>query len=215
MILRAPLTTIVGYFIAGDSCQRWSAYWIGTTLALFGLILYRLDLLREWKGNSLDAVTMFSLCATVLSSIDATVRKRYRNTFHVDPANAVRSTFTAAVIFSLCWVLIDISMHRVSPWLTTREWIAVIYLGIVPTAIANILFNKAEDSLSIPITQSINCLGPFFTLGIGMIPLSFFTMSHQHLVSRHYIGLVLTVVGAIIVTLFAGVKRRLPTPPLL
>lgn len=208
LILRAPMTTIVGYFIAGDTCQKWSAYWIGTAFILFGLSLYRLDMLKELKVAPIDTVTLLSIGATILASIDSTVRKRYRNTFKIDPANAVRSTFSAVIILAFCWVMIDILRNNISFWPNTREWLALAYLGIVPTTIASIIFNKAEDLLSIPITQSINCLGPFFTLAVGMIPISFFAMSHQHLTSEHYIGLALTVFGAIIVTFFAGTKKR-------
>ncbi len=211
MILRAPMTTIVGYFVAGDACQRWSVYWIGTMFILIGLVLYRLDVLQEWQATSMDMVTMLSLGATVLASVESTVRKRYRNAHQIDPANAVRSMFTAVIILALGWVVTDVLLgNNVRLWPNPREWLSLAYLGIIPTGIANILFNKAEDRLSIPITQSINCLGPFFTLAVGLLPIPFFAMSQQHLVSRHYVGLVLTVVGAVIVTAFAGTKRRFP-----
>ncbi|MFH1089858.1 MAG: DMT family transporter [Candidatus Uhrbacteria bacterium] len=211
MILRAPMTTIFGYFVVGDACQKWSIYWIGTAFILIGLILYRLDVLQGWQATSTDTVTILSLGATILASVESTVRKRYRNAHQIDPANAVRSMFTAVIPLAFGWTIIDIlSDSPVQFWPNTREWLSLAYLGIVPTGIANILFNKAEDRLSIPITQSINCLGPFFTLAVGLIPVPFFAMSQQHLVSRHYIGLSITVVGAIVVTAFAGTKRRFP-----
>lgn len=213
MILRAPMTTIFGYFVVGDACQRWSVYWIGTVFILIGLILYRFDVLQEWQATSMDTVTALGLGATVLASVESTVRKRYRNAHQIDPANAVRSMFSAVIPLAFCWVAIDIFLGSDAQlWPNTREWLSLAYLGIVPTGIANILFNKAEDRLSIPITQSINCLGPFFTLAVGLIPIPFFAMSQQHLISRHYVGLSLTIVGAIIVTAFAGTKRRFLDP---
>jgi drug/metabolite transporter (DMT)-like permease len=200
---------MLGYVIAKDSCEHWSAYWIGTICVVLGLFLYRFDMFQEWNKSSVDLVTLLSIGSVILSSVDATVRKRYRNTFSIDQANAARSVFMGAIFISCVWMLGEVIFYGTSPCpRTAREWMAVIYLGVVPTAIANILFNKAEDTLSIPITQSIYCLSPFAALVVSMIPVPFFTMSHQHLSTKHYIGLVITVMGSIIVARFAGVKRR-------
>ena len=209
MALRAPATTIAGYFITKDSCQRWLVYWFGTILVVLGIFLYRLDVLQESGFGSLDLVTKLSLCGTLLSSLDTATRKRYRNTYKIDPANAVRSVFSAAVVLSFCWMMFDVSTNQVSPWPISREWLALAYLGILPTTLASIWLNKAEDRLSIPITQSILSSMPVFTLALGLIPLSCFVQNRQ-LGLTHGAGLLLAIIGAAIVTAFAGVKERFP-----
>ena len=216
LILRAPLTAALGVWICGDKVKRWGVFILGTIVLISSLLLYRVgaDLFSGTiqAGSFIDVVFLLSLGMVVFGAIDAPIRRRCRNRHNIQVTNILRFTFAGTTIFGFFWMMSEAYLYGELGfvWPTGPEWIALIFLGIVPTAYGNKFSGEAEDALGMPLASILQSLQTVFAFFIGLTPIWFLVSDYSHLTITHYVGMVIAVLSVIYVFRYAGVEKYKP-----
>lgn len=183
--------SVAGFYWLGHRCARWGAYGVGSVLAGIGVVLYKGSLADFSSSRLFDPV--FGLVALIVACDTAStiLRAKHNQRYAVDALHTVRSINLIAVLFGVIWMAVEQSVVLPNP----REFAALLYLGVVPTAFAWILTSRSIDVIGVPMMSSIRSLRPFFVLGLSVVPGAWFSVEAGHLGVPHYTGMLLAAIG--------------------
>lgn len=194
--LHSVIVPIASYYVLGDTCKQWPAYFVGTLITVTGVFIYK------WKGFAgapvvfMDEVFVLTIASTICKDVGLLARAQYRRKYDVDALDAMRSTQLVTAIVGLIWVCAagDFTV----PSLTALGGLA--YLGIVPTAASGILIGRAQDIIGIPATSSIGALRPLLLIPLGWLPIHALRAPNIELLGLlHYAGIIISLIGLCVV----------------
>lgn len=198
--IKSPIMAAAGFHFLRDTCRRWDAFILGTLIAAGGILLYKG---KEFSGRPVvfvDTAAVLLFINVIFTTISVITRTKYRRKYEVDALDAMRSVQIVAVALSFTWMIVQCGFTVPE----SRALAGCAYLGIVPTAIAGTINNRAQDIIGVPATSSIGSLGPLLLIPISWIPLSAFHAGNvESLGGLHYAGILLTIVGLLVVFLIA------------
>ena len=201
--LRPAANAYCSFVVLGDKCNNWSAYLIGAFMTLIGVVLYRhQSLLADGSIAGLDII-MVALLSSALNVaqglLDAKIR---RDNAILTQSDVVISVMTMASLYGVIWMFYA-SAPNFPPLPSLNQFAALIYIGAIPTGLGMLLKNTTRDILGMHTNDAIGSTQPIFTLIISTIPLAWFSQEHPKFTWIQWLGIIMTVAGAMIVALFA------------
>ena len=194
---------LAGYKWLGHYCQRWSYYVLGFILTTGGVFLYKYSPLGIDRFRLFDEITVLMLFVMIFDIANSITRAKHNQQHGVDALQTARSIQVIMTVCGLAWMLLG--PLRLP---TGEEFLALLFIGFVPTAYGSILKNRAQDSLGIPLSSSIANLRPFAALLLGAIPGTWLSNEAGLFTGRHWLGMVMALAGLLVVAWLAK-----PQPP--
>lgn len=113
----------------------------------------------------------------------------------------------AHIVAGITLLLLFSPLNEVSPAISTKTWLLVVYIAVVISALRFALMTKVQSVIPSPEMGLIGLLEPVAAAGIGI------ACANEWLSLSQWIGAIL-VLGAVAMPLLAGVRRRRMGPPL-
>ena len=204
--LQPILSAILGHLFLGDRVNRWPMYCLGAGTTLVGVTLYRYQMFVSQHIPAFDRVMVLALTILALNTrnvIDAGFRRR----LNISQTDAVTVLMLSSTPIGFIWAMVEAG-YGTFPIPNLSQGLGLVYLGVVPTVFGLVLQNIARDKLGVATSESIGNMRPAFALALGVIPLSWFTLRHDAFNWVNYAGIALSIVGIIIVILFARGEVR-------
>ena len=201
--IRPAANAYCSFVVLGDKCNNWSAYLIGTVMTLIGVVLYRnQSLLADGSIAGLDII-LVALLSSALNVcqglLDAKIR---RGNAMLTQFDVVISVMAMATLYGVIWMFCA-SAPNFPPLPTLNQFAALIYIGAIPTGLGMLLKNTTRDVLGVHTNDAIGSTQPIFALIIGALPFAWFTQEHPEFSWVQWLGISMTILGAMIVAVFA------------
>ena len=180
------LVAIIGIFTIKEIPSRWQ--WLGIVIFVVGVLVYfspASNPTGQWLGFILAGITV---CANAVASI---LGRSVNRSASIQP---IVVTVISMGIGSLLLLGVGLATQGLPP-LSTSAWLTVIWLAVVNTALAFLLWNKSLQVLSAVESSIINN-----TMLIQIAVLAWIFLG-ETLTVRGILGLVLAAAGALIVNL--------------
>lgn len=202
--IRPAANAYLSFVVLGDKCNNWAAYIVGALMTAIGVILYRhQSLFADGSFVGLDLVVLVALMGSALNVcqglLDAKIR---RGNVKLTQHDVVTSMMAVASLFGIVWMFLG-AYPSLPPLPTLNQFAALIYIGLIPTGLGMLLKNTTRDILGMHTNDAIGSTQPIFALIISTIPLAWFAQEHPQFTWIQWLGIIMTVVGAMIVARFA------------
>lgn len=201
----SPLLITIGSRIwFKDDCKNWAAFGIGALLAVGGVILFQLvkeSRKLNYEFNNQDAYV--ALGAMICEAGFQLFALKLRRNLKMSPRHVQLGVNLFAVFAGMTWMLYQ---QPTSIFPDAYALGGLIYLGVVPTALTQLIIMKAQDELGVPLVETIVAPRPFYVALIGLVPFSWFALKPASLNLWSGAAILLSLVGIAIVFLIAQPK---------
>lgn len=198
---------LLGYMCLGDTFKSWKAYVLGAVITIVGVCLFKYEQFQKADIALFDTVVLGAIISNVASMIRGIFDARVKRPLSISQGDMVASTMMGASVIGFVWMMIE-SGFSLPQLPTPNQWGALMYLGVMPTAISAIVSNTVRDNLSFQVADMMDNLRPVFAIFCGMIPLAWFSRPEQSLDLIYWIAIALTVTGIAVVVFFAKGERK-------
>ncbi len=195
MLLLQPIgLSLIGIWYFGDVVRSTFFYFTGLLLTLGGLALFRLENWRYADTTVTDwDIVMVAVVGLVV--FQTVLRTQATRSNLVSVRFAFQLSFAFSVVFGLALALFRGKAGELVAVPFQEEIIALAYLGIVPTAIANKGIQECNNRYGIPLVQSAEALKPVWGWLLSAGISATLGAIHPQMSALQYLGAALAMVG--------------------
>lgn len=205
--LKTIANAILGYKYLGDTFKSWKAYVFGAAVAITGVCVFKYEQSHNSSIALFDMVVLGAIISNTASVVRGIFDARVKRPLSISQGDMVASTMVGASVIGFVWMMVE-SGFSLPQLPTPNQWGALIYLGVMPTAISSIVSNTVRDKLSFQVADMMDNLRPLFAIFCGMIPFAWFSSPTKYLNWKQFIAIGLTIIGVAIVVFFARGERK-------
>lgn len=190
MQLSAFVHALLGKFFLKHKLN-WTYYSIGVLIILVGALIYKNQIALIQHIKILDIVVFWTVLAIIADAVSWTACTRHEKESKVKPLHDIRSMQFICAILGALWVISDGVSFRIN----FSEFLALLYIGVIPTALAFTMLNECRTRIGMPLLAGIQTLRPFLIWGIGYLPFGWFKTDYNPLDYLQILGMLITMLG--------------------
>jgi drug/metabolite transporter (DMT)-like permease len=195
MLLLQPITVSIAAIIyLEDQVRSKVFYFGGLILTLIGLVLFRFE---AWQSASasVNFWDIAMLLVVLFVSVGTVVRTELTRADVITVSCVFQVSFAFTVLFGFIAAISRGKMQELVSVPFRWEVVPLIYIGIVPTAIANARLQEYNNRYSVPFVQSVEALKPIFGIMISFVLGLFVTIKQPDIDFLKGSGIAIAIIG--------------------